>query len=94
MVLFSYRPLTEMDRDDRVRACYLHARLKYVARSFLTNASLPERFGIIENNRAMISRFIRDAIEAGKIVVHDPKAGPQHKKYVPWWAAPERLAAT
>ncbi|MBF0476425.1 MAG: putative DNA binding domain-containing protein, partial [Deltaproteobacteria bacterium] len=31
-VLFAHRPLTKMDKDDRVRACYLHACLKYVNR--------------------------------------------------------------
>jgi predicted HTH transcriptional regulator len=28
-VLFAHRPLTKMDKQDRVRACYLHACLKY-----------------------------------------------------------------
>ena len=90
VVLFAHRPLIEMDKNDRVRACYLHACLKYVERSFLTNAYLRERFGIKENNRATISRFIRDAVAAGMIAPHDPSAGPKHMKYVPWWAAPER----
>jgi hypothetical protein len=29
-VLFSHREFKEMDKDDRVRACYLHACLKYL----------------------------------------------------------------
>jgi predicted HTH transcriptional regulator len=31
-VLFAHRPLNEMDKADRVRACYLHACLKWVMR--------------------------------------------------------------
>ena len=45
-VLFAHRPLSKMDKADRIRACYLHACLKYVNREYLTNTSLRERFGI------------------------------------------------
>jgi ATP-dependent DNA helicase RecG len=50
-----------------VRACYLHACLKYVMRSYLTNTSLRERFGIDEKNSAVASRLIKEAVEAGAI---------------------------
>ena len=85
--LFALRPLAGMDKEDRIRACYLHACLKYVQRDHLTNTSLRERFGIKAKNRAMASRLIRDALEANVIVAHDPNAAPKHMKYVPWWAA-------
>ncbi|OGC08685.1 transcriptional regulator, partial [candidate division KSB1 bacterium RBG_16_48_16] len=51
-VLFAPRPLTRMDKSDRVRACYLHACLKYVSRDFLTNTSVRERFGLEPANKA------------------------------------------
>jgi ATP-dependent DNA helicase RecG len=88
-VLFSHRPLVEMDKEDRIRACYLHACLKYVQRNFLTNTSLRKRFGIKEKNRSMASRLIRDAVEGRAIVPYDPTAAPKLMKYVPWWAASE-----
>lgn len=50
-VLFAHKTLSAMDKADRVRACYLHACLKRVARDYLTNASLRERFGIDEKNK-------------------------------------------
>ena len=50
VVLFAHKALTDMDKAERGRACYLHACLKYVTRDFLTNASLRKRFGIKENN--------------------------------------------
>ena len=34
-----------MDKEDRIRACYLHACLRYVQRDFMTNTTLWERFG-------------------------------------------------
>ena len=87
-VLFAHRPLAEMDKSDRVRACYLHACLKRVQHDYLTNASLRQRFGIEEQNRATASRLIRDAVGAKAIVPHDSAAAPKQMKYVPWWAAP------
>lgn len=88
-VLFAPRPLTRMDKNDRVRACYLHACLKYVNREYLTNSSLRERFGIAPKNIATASRLIKEAVEKGAIVPYDPGAAPRMMKYVPWWAAPD-----
>jgi len=88
-VLFAHKPVVAMDKADRVRACYLHACLKYVTRGFLTNTSLRERFGIEEHNRSTVSRLIREAVVAQAIVCHNPSAAPKLRKYVPWWAAPQ-----
>ena len=85
-VLFGRKPLSEMDRVQRVRACYQHACLKYVTHGFLTNASLRERFGIKENNRAVMSRYIREAVDARMVKPFDPSAGRRMMKYVPYWA--------
>ena len=86
VVLFSHKPMAEMDATERVRACYLHACLKYVMRDFLTNASLRERFGIKESNKAVASRRIREAVHAGKIKPFDEHAPRRLMKYVPFWA--------
>jgi ATP-dependent DNA helicase RecG len=86
-VLFAHRPHAEMDKADRVRACYLHACLKYVNRDFLTNASIRERFGILQKNSAIASRLIKEAVEAGEIVPADVNAARKLMKYVPFWAA-------
>ena len=85
-VLFAHRPLREMDKSDRVRACYLHACLKYVNRDYLTNASIRERFGIDPKNKAMASRYIGQAVEAGMIKPFDESAARSMMKYVPFWA--------
>lgn len=85
-VLFSPQPLTRMDRTDRIRACYLHACLKYVNRDFLTNPSIRQRFGIEESNKAMASRYIGEALKDGAIRPYDESAPPKLRKYVPFWA--------
>ncbi|MBC2712337.1 MAG: putative DNA binding domain-containing protein [Desulfosarcina sp.] len=86
VVLFAHRPLTGMDKADRIRACYLHACLKWVMRNYLTNASLRQRFGVEERNKAAVSRYIREAVKAGMIKPFDDTAARKMMKYVPYWA--------
>jgi ATP-dependent DNA helicase RecG len=86
-VLFAPRSFSEMDKNDRIRATYLHACLRYVQRDYLTNSSLRERFGIEKENSAMVSRVIRDAIEDGAIKPVDPKSDSKKMaRYWPTWA--------
>lgn len=85
-VLFGHRPLAKMDREDRIRACYLHACLRHVGRDYMTNASLRERFGIDSRNSATASRLIKEALGAGVIRPHDETAARKLMKYVPFWA--------
>jgi len=84
--LLAHRPLAEMDKADRTRACYLHACLRYVTRKPMTNASVRARFGIAEKNAATASRILNDAVEAGLIVVQDTDAGTRIRRYLPFWA--------
>lgn len=85
-VLFSHKSLTKMDKTDRVRACYLHACLKRVTNGYLTNASLRERFGVKEGNKATVSRYIREAVDTGLIKPFDEGAARRLRKYIPFWA--------
>lgn len=85
-VLFAHRAFREMDKTDRIRACYLHACLRYVQRDYMTNTTLRERFGIDEKNSSMVSRIIKDTIEAGLIRCHDETVGSRARKYLPKWA--------
>lgn len=86
IVLFSHKPLSSMDKGDRIHACYLHACLKYVMRDNLTNASLRTRFGVEERNKAAVSRYIKEAVEAGMIKPYDADAARNQMRYVPYWA--------
>lgn len=85
-VLFAHRDFRDMDKNDRIRACYLHACLKYVSRDFMTNTTLRERFGIDDKNSAMASRIIGDTRSADLICCHDDSVGSRARKYIPWWA--------
>jgi predicted HTH transcriptional regulator len=89
-VLFAHKALSAMDKGDRVRACYLHACLRFVTRQDMTNTSLRVRFGVEEQNRSTVSRLIREAVEAGAIVPADPGAAPKLMRYLPFWASAPR----
>ena len=86
VVLFAPRPLSSMDRAERVRAVYLHACLRYVNREYLTNTSVRQRFGVEARNSAQASRLIAEAVKEGAIAPDDPTAAPKLMRYVPWWA--------
>lgn len=87
ITLFGPRPLSAMAKEDRVRACYWHACLRYVQGQYLTNGSLRLRFAVEERNKATISRYIREALDAGVINAFDEAAPRSAMKYLPSWAA-------
>jgi predicted HTH transcriptional regulator len=75
-----------MDKNDRIRACYLHACLRYVNRDYMSNSSLRERFGIEPKNSAIASRIIKETLEADMIRPYDETTSRKYMKYVPFWA--------
>ncbi len=89
VLLFGPRPLSSMNREERIRALYLHACLKYVNEEYLTNSSVRQRFGIEARNSARASRLIAEAIEARAIVVDNPNAARKKMQYLPRWARDE-----
>lgn len=86
VLLFGHKEFKDMDKEDRIRACYLHCCLKYVNREPMNNTSLRERFAVDIKNSAMISRIIKQAVEVGIIRPYDADAGTKALRYVPFWA--------
>jgi len=85
--LFSPKTLRQMDKADKIRACYQHCSLKYVSGEKMTNSSLRERFNISEKNYSMASRIIAEGIKSGLIKDADPESSSKkHAKYIPFWA--------
>lgn len=82
--LFTYREFADMTKEDRIRACYQHACLRYVSNEPMTNSSLQKRFGI---HTSMVSRIIKTTLEEELIKPYDPdNESRKHAKYVPFWA--------
>ncbi|MBK9428742.1 MAG: putative DNA binding domain-containing protein [Gammaproteobacteria bacterium] len=84
VVLYGPRTFAEMTPDERVRACYFHAVLKFLGGDKMKNATLCVRLGIDPKNASQASGVINKTLNAGRIRVADPdhpRAG-----YVPHWA--------
>jgi len=87
-ILFAHMPLSKMNKEDKVRACYLHCCLKYVAgKEKMNNTTLRERFQIKTENYPIASGIISDTIDAGLIKASDPNnKSKKYISYIPFWA--------
>ena len=83
-ILFASVGYAEITIQERVRACFQHAALKYLERGVLTNASLRQRFGLAARDSAKVSQVIRLARDHALI----KPADPDHLRsgYLPFWA--------
>jgi len=80
VILYTHRGFKDMTKNERIRACYQHCCLRSVSKKFMTNKTLRERFKIDEKNYPMVSKVIKDAIDAKRI------KQDESKRYVPIWA--------
>lgn len=86
VILYAHKDFSKMSKDDRYRACYLHACLKRVNRDVMTNASLRERFKIDAKNSSMISRLLNETCTMGLIKISPDSTSDKNRKYLPYWA--------
>ena len=87
VTIYGPKDFKQMDRSDRIRACYQHCALKWVMSEHMTNQSLRERFGLPESRSATISQVIIAATQEG-LIKPDERAGTSKKfaRYLPFWA--------
>lgn len=87
VTVYAHQELNQMDKADKIRACYQHCCLKYVSNEKMTNQSLRERFNIEPHNYSIASRIIDDTKQAGFVKDFDPdNRSKKHAKYIPIWA--------
>jgi predicted HTH transcriptional regulator len=87
VTMYSYKTLNELDKNEKTRACYQHACLKWVSKEKMTNQSLRERFKIDDQNAAIASRIIKDALTEKLIKEDDPESKSRRfASYLPYWA--------
>ena len=60
--------------------------MRHVQRSFMTNTTIRERFGLDLKNSATASRLIKEAVTAEMVKPLDEAAAPKMMQYVPFWA--------
>lgn len=84
--LFAAKGFTAMSKDERIRACYQHAALRFEAGLHLSNQSLRERFGLAPTQSSQVSVVIADTRDAELIKPLDEGQANRVAKYIPYWA--------
>ena len=87
VLVFGPKDFEDMDRRDRIRACYQHCVLRYVMGERMTNQTMRDRFRLPKSKSAIVSQIIAHAIEEGSIKL-DQSVGESRKfaRYLPSWA--------
>ena len=84
VVLYGPRTFADMTVDERIRACYQHAVLKWLSGEKMKNVSLCERLGIDKKNAAQATNVINAAMAEGLIKPAEDER--RRTGYKPWWA--------
>ena len=84
--LFGPKLLSDMNKTERVWACYLHACLRHVMNLTVNNASIRERFELSGDRSYIASRLLREAVDDGDIFIRDTSVGSRSRTYLPFWA--------
>ena len=87
VIIYGPKDFEDMDRGDRIRACYQHCVLKWVMSERMTNQTLRKRFHLPEVKSATVSQIIAATTEAG-LIKPDERVGTSRKlaRYLPTWA--------
>ena len=87
VILYSHKKLSEMEKEDKIRACYQHACLQYVLGDKMTNETLRKRFNIEKKNSAIASRILSEAVLSEMIKeTQSNSESKKYKSYLPYWA--------
>lgn len=87
VLLFAPKEIGNMNKRDRIRACYQHCCLKYVMNDTVNNSSLRARFGLKDGNADLASRILRDTLKQELIKLDDPdNISRKYAQYIPYWA--------
>jgi predicted HTH transcriptional regulator len=85
--LYPPKKLTDMTKEEKIRACYQHACLLHESNMTVNNQTVRERFEINKNNSSVASRIIADTLEAGFIKLSDSDiVSRKFATYVPYYA--------
>lgn len=86
VTLYSTMDFSNMQMEDKLWACYMHACIRFVENKQMNNSSLRERFGLDNSYKSSVSRIIKIAVDRGMIKQADPTTAPRYMRYIPTWA--------
>lgn len=84
VIIYGPRTFAEMTPEERIRACYQHAVLKWLSGERMKNASLCERLALDKKNAAQASGVLKGALQAG--LIKAAEADNVRTGYLPSWA--------
>jgi predicted HTH transcriptional regulator len=85
VIMFAPKPMRQMSKEDKIRACYQHCCLQHIAGEKMTNETLRKRLYIAAENYAMASRIIADTMNERLIKLRDTSRSRKYAQYVPIW---------
>jgi len=85
VTLFAPKTMRQMNREDKIRACYQHCCLLYVTGEKMTNETLRKRLNIEDKNYPTASKIIADTINAGLIRLDENSKSRKFAQYIPNW---------
>ena len=86
VIIYPKNTFAQMTKEDRIRACYQHCCLKYMANEKMTNQTFRIRMDIGEKNYPMASKVIKETLKAG--LIKEYSVENKSKKfacYIPHW---------
>lgn len=86
VTLFAAVPFKKLTASERRQACYWHACIRYANKESMTNQSLRERFGLGDASSSIVSRLIKECVEANLVKPLDADSSRKFMKYIPAWA--------
>ena len=86
-ILYAHQEFEQMNKNDKIRACYQHACLHYLNNNLMSNQSLRERFKLPETKSSTVTAVIKETKERELIKSDqsDTKSS-RYASYLPYWA--------
>jgi predicted HTH transcriptional regulator len=85
VTMFAPKSLRQMNRHDKIRACYQHCCLQYVTGGKMTNETLRKRLDIDDKNYPTASKIIADTINVKLIKLDEVSKSRKYAQYIPTW---------
>ena len=86
VTLYSEVRFTELCKEDRLWACYMHACVKHVYDGTVTNSSVRDRFGLAPSYSATVSRLLKECVEKKLLKLSENQSSNKYSSYQPYWA--------
>jgi predicted HTH transcriptional regulator len=73
VILSGPKEFSNYTKQEKLRACFFHCVLRWIARDYMSNSSLRERFKLGDEDYQAVSAIITESSRAGRIAPADQK---------------------